>query len=259
MSPKLAALRQKQAQLNALQQEIRQLHTETGTQEQILVHVQLLEVSLTKMRRFGSDLPLKSGYLNASDLGQFLAGAKPGKTVPYSPSGKSKANESTSIVDWLLSNNIGRILSEPNIIVVEGRPASFHMGGEVPIPAKDNPKSVEYRPTGTELDVLATCLGEERVRLDIRARISYENYANGFQFGEMKLPIFNVRNFSSTVDSSFGQACLLIGATENRTEEIKTKFGVRQEINEICSMLIVTPERIDGVETAQRQVGQAAK
>lgn len=255
ISPKLAALRKKQAELNALQQEIRQLHAETGTQEAILVRVQLLELSLTKMRRFAPDLPLKPGYINALDLGQFLAGGKPGKGVPYSPpSGKSKKNESTSVADWLVSNNIGKILAEPNIVVVEGRPASFHVGGEVAIPAKDNPKSIEYRPTGTQLDVLATCLGEERVRLNIRASITNENYANSFQFGQMKLPTFDVKSFSSAVDSAFGEPCVLSGATENRTEAIKTTFGVREEINEICSILIVTPERVYGHETAQRPI-----
>jgi len=211
------------------------------------------------MRRMGFEFPMKSGYLNASDLKQFLASAKPVKGVPYSrPSGKSKANEPTSIVDWLVSNNIGRILAEPTVVVVDGRPASFHSGGDVPIPAKDNPNSVEYRPVGTQLDVLATCLGEERVRLEIRAGITNENYANGFQFGQMKLPTFNVKSFCSTVDSSFGQPCVLTGATENRTEGVKTAFGVRDEINEICLMLIVTPERVDGNETAQRQVGGPA-
>ena len=53
VSPKVEVLRQKQEELAKLQQEIQQLRFETRTSQQILVHIQMLEFSLTKIETGG--------------------------------------------------------------------------------------------------------------------------------------------------------------------------------------------------------------
>src|SRR5689334_16589250 len=56
VSPKIDELRKKVNELNRLQAEVRQLRAETGSQQQILVRLQMLEVSLTKLRKLGTDI-----------------------------------------------------------------------------------------------------------------------------------------------------------------------------------------------------------
>jgi Flp pilus assembly secretin CpaC len=252
---KSALLKQKLNDLANLQQEIRQLRTETGTQQQIVVRVQMLEFSLTKMRKMGFEFPgLGSGYLTGRDLAQLLAKAKTG--APYSKTAnKSSQNDAPSIVEWMKATNIGRVLAEPTVVVVDGRPASLHLGNDIHLPASDKSKAIEYRPIGTQLDVLASCLGQDRVRMEIRASVSDADYSNGFPFNGGTLPRINVRQFCSSIESGFGEAGVLTGTIERRTEAIKTTFGVHDETNEICLMLIVTPERADAPQMAERPAG----
>jgi Flp pilus assembly secretin CpaC len=128
------------------------------------------------------------------------------------------------------------------------------------VPGQGNPRAVEYRPIGTQLDVVATSLGEDRVRLAVKAGVSEADNANSIQFNGAKLPAIRTRQFCTTVDSTLGKSCALVGATENRTERVKTALGVRDEINEICLMLVVTAENADMAKTAQRaNTGSAPK
>ena len=218
----------------------------------------MLEFSLTKMRKMGFEFPgLGSGYLTGSDLAQFLAKAKTG--APYSKTAnKSNQNDALSIVEWMKATNIGRVLAEPTVVVVDGRPASLHIGNDIPLPASDKSKAIEYRPVGTQLDVLASCLGQDRVRMEIRASVSDADYSNGIPFNGGTLPRINVRSFGSAIESAFGEAGVLTGTIERRTEAVKTTFGVHDVVNEICLMLIVTPDRVDSPHTAQQPTGFTA-
>src|SRR5688500_15607512 len=65
--------------------------------KQILVQVEMLEVSRTKLRKMGTDLP------NA-----------PGKT--------SNAKTMKAYLDWLEENRVAKEISRPNIVVNNGRP-----------------------------------------------------------------------------------------------------------------------------------------
>ena len=64
----IALLQKKQAELERLQHEVRQLQSETGACQQILVRVQMLEVSLSKMRKLGIDVDIfGEGRFNMQD------------------------------------------------------------------------------------------------------------------------------------------------------------------------------------------------
>src|SRR5688572_29110129 len=108
----------------------------------------MLEVSRTKLRKMGTDLP------NA-----------PGKT--------SNAKTMKAYLDWLEENRVAKEISRPNIVVNNGRPASFFVGGEVPIPTRDDANTaVEFRKFGTEVDLLATAADNEQVRMELRIKVS---------------------------------------------------------------------------------------
>jgi pilus assembly protein CpaC len=185
------------------------------------------------------------------------------------PKTKANLNDALCVVDWMTDNNIGKIMSEPTIVVLEGRPAQFQVGGEFPMPAKDTSKVVEYQPFGTQIDLLATSLGDDRVRLELRTRVSEVDEGSSIQVNGMKCPRLSVRQIDTGIVSTFGQPTVLTGMIKVRTETIRITSGVgevanrvrgkastRDVTNEICLMLVVTPERVDAPETAQRPVRQ---
>src|SRR4029078_4443318 len=98
------------------------------------------------------------------------------RVVPKPPRRSRSPVEPNGILrfmDALKQNNVAKLLAEPTVVVVSGRPGSFNVGGEFPIPAKDGSKAaVEFRKFGTQLDLVALALGDNLVRLEVRTRVS---------------------------------------------------------------------------------------
>lgn len=59
---------------------------------------------------------------------------------------------------------IEKVLAEPRLVTVDGRPASFVAGGQLPIKSG---KAVEYVMTGIVVKVEVRSLKEDKVRLDV--------------------------------------------------------------------------------------------
>ena len=246
-SVKVAVLRQKQEELTKLQPEILQLRAETRTQRQILVRVQMLEFSLTKMRKVGFELPgIASGYLNIDDVSHMLSAKKKTCLGPDNlPIAKAGSDDASNATDWLTGNNIGKILAEPTIVVLEGRPSKFHVGGEIPMPVKDNSKVVEYQLFGTEINLSVTSLGDDRLRLELIACVSEVEDGNSVQINGMQSHPLSVREIDTAIESSFGHPTVLTGMIKTRVESVQINSRVREVNNEICLMAVVTPERVD--------------
>ena len=71
-------------------------------------------------------------------------------------------------------NDLIKILAEPQLTTVSGRPASFNSGGEFPIivPQSLGTVSIEYRKYGTRVDFVPIVLGNGNIRLEVRPQVS---------------------------------------------------------------------------------------
>jgi Bacterial type II and III secretion system protein/Flagellar L-ring protein len=241
---KTVVLREKQHELTRLQQEIHQLREETGSQQQIVVRVQMLEVSLTKLRRMKTDFSVADLIGTTQDGAQAIS--KVGQTTD------SKAL--IGFLEWLKENNVARVLAEPQVMTMDGRPASVHIGGEIPLPSGCNKDAVEYKNVGTQLDVVPVALGGNRVRLEMRARVSEVDDSHSLVIGESRVPAFTVRQCAMAIETAFGCSAVCNGLVEVRTESVKTETGTRAERNEVALLLVVTPELADAVAKAPRPV-----
>lgn len=245
---KTKRLREKEAQLASLQQEVNQLRSEAGLTQQILIKIQMLEVSLTKMREMGFEFSVVPGRTydanNLSDL-QKMIGDSP---VTFY---KAPAKVSEGMVDWLCENNLAKVLTRPTIVTVSGRPAELCVGGEARIPGRGgSPAAADFQRFGTEVSLLPIVLGEGRVRLNIRTRVSELDESRKLKIGESVVPAFNVRELDTAIESKFNQSTVLCGGIEKRTESraIRNKDGtskVVDENNEVALVVIVTPEAVD--------------
>jgi hypothetical protein len=231
-----ALLRQKLAELNCLQGEIDALRAATGTPQQVLVKIKVLEVWRTKLRKMGADFSGKPANEQVDALLSYSG--KPGDTQFL---GRSETVD--ELVNWLRQNNIAKVLAEPTIVTTSGRPASFNVGGEVPLPAAPgSSQAVGFKPFGTQVDVLAIAKGENRVRLELRARVSELDELRSNEIAGKRVPAFKVRQVDSSCDMEFGQTGALSGTVERRVEALKIGDQVVNTEHEIELVFLVTPE-----------------
>jgi Flp pilus assembly secretin CpaC len=223
---KMAVLRQKRADIAQLQHEVDQLRGEAGAKQQITVRVEVMEVSLTKMEKTGVDATnVSSGYANMT------------------------AADAKQLLRTLSESNLGKMVSEPTVVTLDGNPASLHVGGEVPHPARNGAKGeVELRPIGTQLDVLPQTLGENRVRLDFRLRMSNIDSGQMVDINGSHVPVLNVEEVDTKIETAIGDSVVLSGMEETRVESQKRSTGKTEEVrNRIGTIFVVTPEVSDRV------------
>ncbi len=233
-SPLVAVLQQKQTEFAQLQQEISQLRVQARAPQQILIRTRVLEVSLTKMEKLGLDVSsVSSGYSTM------------------------RSEDASQLIRMLTANNAAKVLSEPTIVTLDGRPASFHVGGEIPIPPLPGSNgAVDFRPVGTQLDILPQSLGDNRVRMELKLRVCEDDSSRTVAINGSKFPAFNVRQIGISIESAYGESTVLSGLVSTRRESMKVGGKSVDVENRIGLIFVVTPEPVEAPQTAQRTVGQ---
>lgn len=241
-------LQEKLAQRDRLQREIAALRESTQMPEQILVRVKVLEVNLTKLRQANLDLTAQvGGQTQSVAIAALLDGRATHSATAAPPSHNFAnfayiANSDLGAFAALERRQLGKVLAEPSLVVLDGRKASFNVGGQVPIPGPvDAPAThVDY---GTKLDVTATCLGNNRVRLLVRPRIAELDNSNGIVVDGKTVPAAKVREVDFGSEVEFGKSVLMSGLIQERTET-KSGWSLRknEETHQIALVVVVTPE-----------------
>ena len=154
-----------------------------GGVQQILLKTKVMEVSRTKLRRAGFDW----AYLNdevaviqtVSGLLQGGGTARCGVRGDWCRHGAVRHRQrqtarSPASSTPLRQNDLIKVLAEPQLTTVSGRPASFNSGGEFPIivPQSLGTVSIEYRQYGTRVDFVPIVLGNGNLRLEVRPQVS---------------------------------------------------------------------------------------
>ena len=88
-----------------------------------------------------------------------------------------------------------KILAEPNLVTVSGRPASYQVGGEVPYPQPTGfgNISIEFKPFGTKIDFVPIVLGNGSVRLEVRPQVRELDESLGILVHGTTVPGFTSR------------------------------------------------------------------
>ncbi len=245
---KLAVLQQKQRECEQLQKEIRQLQSELGTIEQFSVHVQFLEVSLTKLKKLATDFTV------AGEVGSFQIDGVEGLRRAIiatgvqsgSPSSTAVTPTSNGFVEWLKKNNIAKEIASPTLIVADGHPANLFTGLEMPAPAfaaQTTPNN-DHR-TGIEIDLTAFSRENNRVRIDIRGSVRELDEAHSIVVNGANIPAMEVHQFNTSLQGPVGKPFVISGLVEARKQNNETSLETPQEIEHIALVAIVIPNRID--------------
>ena len=251
-SDKHAQLEQKLREAAELQSEINTLRNEIGANEQILVRVEMVEVSLTRLRKLGVDFAaIGQGSDRVQRLDQLRQAFKVAAADPNAKESSPKSsNGPSSFVEWLEENNIAKVLARPNMVVVNGRPATMFVGTELPTPATDDSKTIQFQKCGTEMSVLAIARDHEHVRMELRAHVSEPDDSRSIGVEGSRIPAMKVRECDTAVETSFGEPVIVDGNTETRIESMKTENGVVETPNEVALLIVATPDHVESKKSA---------
>lgn len=241
-----------------------------GGVQQVLLHCKVMEVSRTKLRAMGFDFQaIGSGgdFLVSSISGLISAAAVNtigGGTSANIQFGVVGSESFFGFLEAMRRYNLAKIISEPTLVTVSGRPAYFEVGGEIPyeIPQSLGTTTIEFKKFGTRLDFVPIVLGNGAIRLEVRPRVSQLDESIGIPVGNRVVPGFKTRELDTGVELKAGQTLALAGLLEHRVEAenkgipfladlpwVGAGFRrVEEDVNEIELLVLVTPELVDGMD-----------
>jgi hypothetical protein len=235
-----------------LQIEAEELGLATGATQQIRVRIRVLEVPKSQLCQL-ADKDCTSCTQNSAS-----AAANANKAD------KCKATRTLALwvldesqsIEPVLEQLSGKILAEPSINTLSGEPASFHVGGVLPVPASaDSSGSVDYLKFGTEVDLLAVALSNNNIRLNARIAVSEPDYTRTVSIRGSDVPVVNKRLVDTSFELASGTSGVVsFAAAQNPTPEEKECRGctAKNEQEEVQLLFVVTPELIPTTRTARR-------
>jgi len=188
---------------------------------EVVVDVQILEVSRNKLKEYG--IYLTSG-LDASGTEGIASGIFPNPDIknptegPYDKENLVVTSLPGAVLRLLESDTSTRLLANPQLRVSEGETAQARFGDQVPVPvttftaiasggiAQQPITSFEYKNVGVNIDITPRAHHDDEVSLALKLEISAVGAA-----GYQGLPTFNSRTVNSTIRLRDGETNILAG------------------------------------------------
>jgi pilus assembly protein CpaC len=174
-------------------------------------------------------------------------------------------------IQALQARNVLQILAEPNVLAMNGRPASFLAGGEFPFPnlqgggAGLGAVTIQFREFGVRINFVPTLTPRGTIHMQVTPEVSSLDFANGLVFQGFTIPALSTRRVSTEVELSDGQSFAIGGLLDNRTTEALTKIPGLGDIpffgklfrsrnlskNNTELLVLVTPEIVRPIPAGQ--------
>ncbi len=243
--------------------------TVSGVQQGVL-HVKVMEVSRTKLRQLGFDFAKINGSnLFLSQVSGLISSISGGSiTTGNNPTAQFNIGNGHSaffgVMNALRQDGLAKVLSEPDLAAISGRPAHFNVGGQYyyQLNGGITGPSTSYVNYGTIIDMVPIILGNGQIRLEVRAEVSEIDTSLTVVGGP---PSLKTRWVETGVEMKSGQTLPLAGLVQNTVESqnsglpwisevpyIGVPFrNVKEQINEVETLIMVTPELIDPLDANQ--------
>jgi pilus assembly protein CpaC len=242
-----------------------------GGVQQVALHVKVMEVSRTKLRQLGLDWTANGSKFNIiQGVGQILGTSGDptslgAATVRLDMIGN--AGEFIAFLQALREQNLVKLLAEPTLVTMTGRPASCCSGGKLPIlsPNGLGTVTVKFEDYGTRVDFVPIVLGNGNIRLEVRPEVSEPDDSRGVNVDGIQVPRLTSRWVDTAVEMKAGQTLALAGLIQSRVEAtnrgipylgdlpwIGRAFSrVEERRNEVELLIVVTPELIGPLDPHQ--------
>jgi pilus assembly protein CpaC len=163
---------------------------------------------------------------------------------------------------YLQERGVIRLLSEPTLVTLSGRPATFIAGGEFAVPTIVgsvglNAVTTDFRAFGAIISFLPTIVDKDRIRLQVAPEFSQINTA---LTSANNTPGLNVRAATTTVEMREGQTLAIAGlldesykgTTVGDLPGLAKIFGRRDTTHSETELIIlVTPELVHPMEAEE--------
>lgn len=256
-----------------------------GGVQQVLLKVRVMEAQRSTIRELGMNFTYlnRNSYVNSSpgsitSLDSVSLPFKPG--VPSATTLQSSIRNATgsfgvigdnnifnAYITALRTENLLKILAEPEVLALNGRPALLLSGGEFPIlvPQSLGTVSIEYKPFGVQLEAVPVVLGGGSLRLELQPQVSDRDFSNSVTVSGNTIPALTVRKVNTQVEMKFGQTLMLAGliSTKQATSIQKVPFlgelpyigaafsRKKSEDSETEVVITVTPELVAPLDEGQ--------
>lgn len=131
-------------------------------------------------------------------------------------------------IQALEARNMLEILAEPNVMAMNGKPASFLSGGEFPVPivqggANVGAVTIQFREFGVRLNFLPTITPRGTIRLQVAPEVSSLDYSNAVVLQGFTVPAIATRKVQTEIELQDGQSFAIAGLLDQRFNETMDK------------------------------------
>jgi pilus assembly protein CpaC len=222
--------------------------------QQVLLKVRVAELNRTAMRQIGADFltfnkssPLAIGttlgaanvvgagtFTSTNNIGS-LAISAAGSAIQGTTSvfGIFNRGDFEIFLSALRSNNLLKVLAEPNLVALNGQRANFLAGGQFFVPTAQtsiggvsggvSATAVNF---GVSLDFLANILDDRAIRLTVDPEVSAPDFtvATTLVAGGSPVPGLNTRRAHTTVELHEGQTLAIAGLMQLTLDGTTTRI-----------------------------------
>ena len=219
---------------------------------QTLIEATIVEVTLTDRLEYGLQWFFRSGDSSFTFSG--TTAATPAASFPgfsYVLSG----SDVQVVLDALTSITDVKVISSPQLLVIDNEPARLQVGDEVPIAVQSSQSTtdpdaplvstIEYRDTGVILEVTPRVNAGGLVVLDILQEVSTVSESTADTANN---PIISQRRIESTVAVQGGETIALGGLIQDQRRDVVTGIPVLADIPVLGNLFKTTSDRIDRTE-----------
>lgn len=254
---------------------------------QVQLDVTVASVSRSEARRRGFSYAINGGTISTGSImggltstgaaQQQQSGAGAGivpRQQSFSPTGVANLvlgivpGQVQVLLQLLRDENLAKLLAEPKLVALSGRPARFLAGGQQAVVGPSsgiNGPGIAYRDIGTELDFLPIVLGNGRIYLEVSPVVRSVNFARGINFGGSQIPGFDEQSVRTAVELEPGQTMAIGGLIQTSVQAVASRVPFLGDLpfvggffnaisyteQEQELVILVTPHLVDGQDCKQ--------
>lgn len=216
--------------------------------DEVLLQVKFAEVDRTALTNLGINI-FSTGSGNTFgtiQTGQFGGVTMSGVTgtVPTTGTGSTTTTISNflnlfffnpqtnlgAVIEALQERSLLQILSEPNLVAVNGKEASFLAGGEFPFPVVQpnatglSTVTIQFREYGVRLKFTPLIEPNGNIHMHVAPEVSTLDYSNAVTVSGTTIPALSTRKADTEFELQDGQSFVIAGLLDNRVTDIMNKI-----------------------------------
>lgn len=256
-------------------------NVQIGDVQQVQLEVVIAVVNRSEARNMAFSFMenRNQGYIASifgpATLASSLATSVMGGNANFSSSGGNIPfgilGDRNSFFGWLQAlraEGLTKILAEPRVVTLSGRPANFVSGGEVPqlTSSGQGAPSISYKQFGTVIRCLPIVLGNGKIHLEVNPEISAPDASLGITIASAVTPTsvtgFRTRSVQVAVQIEDGQTLAIGGLIQNDINATISRVPILGDLpfigvaftsksyteQEQELLILVTPRLVDPVD-----------